>query len=64
LAVADALEVDIITASQELKAQTLQLGMDTGQYVARVQQIAHSQLSQQAPHTFAQAPMEALFLRK
>jgi hypothetical protein len=29
-----------------------------------VQQIAHSQLSQQAPHTFAQAPMEALFLRK
>ena len=64
LAVVHALEVDIITASQELKDQTLQLGMDTSQFVARVLATAHYQPFQTIPHIFVQAPMAVLFLQK
>ena len=57
-------EVDIITASQELKAQTPQHGMDRSQYAVPVQATALSQLSPKDHRIFAQAHTEALFLQR
>jgi hypothetical protein len=64
LAAVHALGVDIITAFQELKAQPHQLGMDTGQFAAKVLPTAHSQHSRQIKHIFARAHMEAPFSPK